>query len=233
MDPAILQPEHADTRQRLLDAAGAIFARDGFHHATVRDICQRAASNIAAVNYHFGSKQELYRAVLAEAKHAAMKSQSLTAIRSSDPPAAQLRAFIRQFVFRLLDEGRPAWHGTLMAREMVEPSDALDEVAREFVRPQYLHLCGLVRTLLGGTPDEDLVRRVACSIAGQCLFYKHCRPMIERAMPEVAIDAGARAAIADHIADFSLAAIERLNTAAGTGVTRSPVGADATPGVTA
>ena len=53
-----------ETRQRLLEAAGEVFAERGFRAATVRVICQRAKANIAAVNYYFGDKERLYTAVL-------------------------------------------------------------------------------------------------------------------------------------------------------------------------
>lgn len=228
------QPDQA-TRRKLLDAAGEIFARDGFHHATVRAICRRSGANVAAVNYHFGGKAALYRAVIAEAQHEAMKIQPIGGqIRSGDPPAMQLRQYIRQFLARLLDEGRPAWHGTLMAREMVEPTEVLDDVAREFVRPQFLYLCGLVRALLGPAgEDAGRVRRAACSVAGQCLFYKHARPMIDRAMPEVEFGADARAALAEHIADFSLAALAGLRHTAEGGAGGSDQGGSTAGGATA
>ena len=47
-------------RQRIVDAAGEMFAERGFEATTVRDICQAAEANIAAVNYYFGDKQRLY-----------------------------------------------------------------------------------------------------------------------------------------------------------------------------
>jgi TetR/AcrR family transcriptional regulator, regulator of cefoperazone and chloramphenicol sensitivity len=52
------------TRQRLLEAAGEVFADLGFRSATVRDICRRADANIAAVHYHFGDKEQLYAAAV-------------------------------------------------------------------------------------------------------------------------------------------------------------------------
>jgi AcrR family transcriptional regulator len=52
------------TEKRLLEATGAIFAEHGYRSATVRQICEKARANIAAVNYHFGDKEGLYRAVL-------------------------------------------------------------------------------------------------------------------------------------------------------------------------
>ena len=48
-----------ETRERLLEAAGEVFAERGFREATVRGICKRANANNAAVNYHFGEKEEL------------------------------------------------------------------------------------------------------------------------------------------------------------------------------
>lgn len=198
-----------DTRRRVLSAAGEIFAERGFREATVREICERAGANIAAVNYHFRDKEGLYRAVLQDAYVAAMERYPVD--RAVDPGAAaaeQLRGYVRNFIARLLDDdGRPSWHGRLMAREMVDPTAALDELARHFVRPQFERLCAIVRLLLGPGAGEAEIVRSACSVAGQCLFYKHARPMIERAMPEVKFDAAARAALAEHVAEFSRRAL--------------------------
>ncbi|NOZ95754.1 MAG: TetR/AcrR family transcriptional regulator [Acidobacteria bacterium] len=55
------------TRQRLLEAAPELFARSGYRGASVRDICDAARANPGAVSYHFGSKRQLYRAVLRRA----------------------------------------------------------------------------------------------------------------------------------------------------------------------
>ena len=53
-----------ETEKRLLEAAGEIFAHYGYRAATVRQICEKAGANLAAVNYHFGDKEGLYLAVL-------------------------------------------------------------------------------------------------------------------------------------------------------------------------
>ncbi len=54
-----------DTRDRLLDAAERHFADRGFAGASLRDITADAGANLAAVSYHFGSKEELFVAVVA------------------------------------------------------------------------------------------------------------------------------------------------------------------------
>lgn len=53
-----------DTRERILDAGEALFAEHGFAGASVRAITAAAGTNLNAVNYHFGSKEGLFRAVV-------------------------------------------------------------------------------------------------------------------------------------------------------------------------
>ena len=53
-----------DTRTKILRAAARLFAQKGFSGTSVRDIVALAGENVSAVNYHFGSKQKLYRATL-------------------------------------------------------------------------------------------------------------------------------------------------------------------------
>jgi len=65
-----------ETRARLLHAAARLFAERGYARVTVRDICKKAHANVAAVNYHFGGKDGLYRAVM---RHAMETMQATTA----------------------------------------------------------------------------------------------------------------------------------------------------------
>ncbi|HYA92208.1 MAG TPA: CerR family C-terminal domain-containing protein, partial [Thermodesulfobacteriota bacterium] len=112
-----------DCRERILEAAGEIFADCGFRGATVRRICERAKVNVAAINYYFGGKEKLYTEVLRHWHDFAIKKYPfLLGVGEDAPVEEQLRAFIRSFLFRLLDKGKPAWFGKLMTREMTEPT---------------------------------------------------------------------------------------------------------------
>jgi AcrR family transcriptional regulator len=194
-----------------LEAAGEVFAEQGFRATTVREICRRAGANIAALHYHFGGKEEMYEAVIADTARQSLEQYPIGGGLGSDAPAAaRLEAFVRNYLERLLNEGRPAWFGQLLAREMFEPTRALDKLAAEFARPQFERLREIVVALLGGTPEEALVRRCCMSIVGQCLFYKHARPMIQRLMPDQSLAPPDRAEIARHITRFSLEAIRGL-----------------------
>jgi AcrR family transcriptional regulator len=61
----VLEMATADTKDRILDAAEALFARQGFSATSLRSVIAEAGVNLAAVHYHFGPREELIRAVFA------------------------------------------------------------------------------------------------------------------------------------------------------------------------
>src|SRR6478752_1386010 len=170
--------EHVKTRQRLLEVAGAVFAEQGFKCATVREICKRAGANVAAINYHFGDKQGLYSETLRYwVRESLAKYPPNLGVDESATPEQKLHAYVRSFFWRIFDEGRPSWYGKLMAREMIEPTHALDDCAKETMRPIGELLREIIRQLIPNASEEQL-RRTALSIIGQIVFYHHCRPAI-------------------------------------------------------
>src|SRR5436189_1262804 len=60
----VLDATSADTKTRILDAAELLFMEHGFEATSLRQLTAAASVNLAAVNYHFGSKEELFQAVL-------------------------------------------------------------------------------------------------------------------------------------------------------------------------
>src|SRR5204862_2649043 len=89
------------TRQRLLEAALEVFARDGFRGATIERICKRAGANIAAAHYHFGDKRKLYAAVFEHADRRAQADRPADT-EPTGPPEARLQAVVAAFLRRLL-----------------------------------------------------------------------------------------------------------------------------------
>jgi len=199
------------TREKLIESAGQVFAEFGFHDATVREICWRAGTNVAAVNYYFGDKWGLYTEVLRSSIFAQqVPSMSLTLRDSSDPRAA-LTALIYEWFENLHAGGRPAWYARIMAQEMAQPTLALDLVA-EAMGPNYLQFRILVGKVTGDGPNDARTRMCVHSLVGQILHYVQARPMLARLWPELKLDNPyQRHAIADHIVSFSLAGMESAN----------------------
>jgi AcrR family transcriptional regulator len=189
------------TRARLLEAARDVFAQEGFQGATVREICRRAEANVAAVSYHFGSKDGL----LAEA----LNFSHLKALRSSNAtadacPEVRLRLFLHDFMHMLLDEDNASPQCRIMARELADPTPALDQIVRDAIAPMHGYLGGLLQEIIGGKVSEMELRRHVNSIFGQCLYYRHSHPVLQRLHPELRYDSREIEAVARHIAEFSL-----------------------------
>jgi TetR/AcrR family transcriptional regulator, regulator of cefoperazone and chloramphenicol sensitivity len=205
------EPSHALTRDRLLESAGEIFAEQGFHSATVRDICERAQANVAAINYHFGDKEKLYSQVL---KYGAQKVLERfppdRGLGENATPEEQLQAFVNSFISRFLDSSGPDWHARLCAREMIEPTEALDELVSDIIRPLSERLHAIVRSLVGSSLNEDRIRLCALSIIGQMLFYHHNRPVIERLYGKQLYVNREVERVTRHITEFSIQAIRHI-----------------------
>ncbi len=197
-----------ETRVRIVRAAGEVFGRHGFDGTTIRQITKRAGVNVAAVNYHFRDKAELYLRVLREAKGLCSE---IGTREFPGAPEEQLRALIFAFVRGLLDPERPAWHRQVVMQEMMRPTPALDLIVREMTEPIYRRLRAIIACVVGTKLPEATLDMHTSSVLGQCLFYVRSQPMIERLAPELNRGADRAERIAGHIATFSLAALCHLH----------------------
>jgi TetR/AcrR family transcriptional regulator, regulator of cefoperazone and chloramphenicol sensitivity len=200
-----------NTRNKILSAAGNVFAEHGFEGGTIRAITERAGVNIAAVNYHFRDKSELYTRVVLDACSLETAWRSATA-NAPGSPDERLRSLIHYFLRAMLDPERPAWKRRLMAREMTEPTEALDVLVEKNIRPfREQFLVPVVNELTGGRCTERQLSFLSASIMGQCMYYVQSQPIIVRLFPDFKIGNAEIVEIAEHITRFSLAAIAGLN----------------------
>ncbi len=206
MAPLQLQSELPEnTRDRLLVAAREVFGELGFKGATVREICRRAEVNVAAVNYHFNGKEALFMAALEPEP----LENLIGPANATDSAEARLTRFIHEFTTRLMGRGCTP-HSQLIMRELLEPSPALDSIAREIIAPLHQHLTGLVREVAGEEATPEQVRRCVFSIFGQCTYYRNSREMNRRLYPGMDYDEKEIEATARHIVEFSLAGLKRV-----------------------
>jgi AcrR family transcriptional regulator len=129
------------TRDRMCEAAERLFGEHGFSCASLRQITEEARVNLAAVNYHYGSKEDLYREVLL--RHVRpLNAERLTLLTQAEQLAGDqpvpVRAILDTFIRPLLRRAADATPGgqsflRLISRDLTDPPPFIQaEIAREF-----------------------------------------------------------------------------------------------------
>ena len=204
------RPRAADvtTRERLLESAARTIADRGFRGATVREICRRARANVAAVNYHFGSRKVLE---VEAARWAASRMPDDPWFESgagSGDPGTDLRAAVAAFARRLLGP-HEAWQTRFMMRALAEPTPALDVIVRERIEPKIRALEGVLARFLPRA-DARTLRLTALSVVAQGAYHRLASPLALRLLGERSLTEDLAGEIAAHVAEFT----ERSLTAA-------------------
>ena len=200
-----------ETQRRIIEAAGEIFADSGYYHTTVRAICLRARVNVAAINYHFGGKKNLYLAVLAYWRARAFEKYPFDPTDySTGTPEERLLLFVRTLLLRVLDEGEGSRFAKLMAQEFMRPTSGFDVIVEETVRPLFTFLSTTVRQFFRMPPPDDVVNLCCLSTAGQVLQLYMGRHMMRRLLNRESLNRQEIEKVAEHITRFSLYAIRAI-----------------------
>jgi AcrR family transcriptional regulator len=198
------------TRDKLIEAAGVVFAERGYRAATIREICRLAGANVAAVNYTFGDKMGLYTEVLRHSVHAAKTAAIAAALDAARTPEEMIRGVIRARLMSLCQVAQPDWQIRLVMHEFSHPTPAMGRVVDEGMRPIFDRVRKAVGEITGLPPEHDTTLLCVNSIIGQILFYTFSRPVLSRLQPELKLTPEKLECIAEHIADFSLAYLKNV-----------------------
>lgn len=212
------------TRQNIIDAAGRLFAEKGFKATTIAEICKAAQVNQAAVNFHFGGKEQLYIALVKYGYEYSLAEIPWPKWEPGTPATARLRDFVLTFLRRAAADREPRWPCQLIMREMVEPTKACEEFVSGYIRPTLVLLHGILQDLLPPDFPEERRLLIGHSIIGQMLFYRVARPVLQLVLAGndlLRFDEAQMQRLADHITAFTLAA---LGAAAPLNVNRSSNG---------
>ncbi|MDO4328545.1 MAG: TetR/AcrR family transcriptional regulator [Lachnospiraceae bacterium] len=203
----------SETKTKILSAAASVFAEHGYRHGTIRQIAKKADVNVAAVNYYFGNKDNLYQEVLKSWTEEIFKkypgaSEQEQAMTVED----QLFYQIHQILSKLFDEEQMPWFGVLFVRMFtLESTDQFGELAESFYKPSVQRIVAIVRKLADKHADEKLLYFMATDIIGQCVFYYSNRRMLECVLPEKGSTMINVDYLSRKITDFSLAAIKGIS----------------------
>ena len=200
-----------DPRARILMAAGPVFADKGFDGATVREISTAAGVNLAAVNYYFGDKQHLYVETVRHAREIRSQQEPLPDWDDTVSAEDKLRGFIHTMLRRMVGLKAAPWQVRLMMREIVQPTQACRELVQDFFRPTFNLLLGIVQEVVGRPLPRHRLEQLGFSIMGQCLHYRVAGEVVAMMVEPAELEQHySTDALAEHIAEFTLAALTNL-----------------------
>lgn len=167
------------TRDKILHAAAELFARDGFRATGIRAICEAAGTNVAAVNYYFHSKENLYIEVF----HLLLDGfkEPFQSIPNDIHDDASWRTALNRWVklaLRISTSEKPPerWISQLMAYERIHPTAALPILLKELFEPFRSSIESVLRMgMPPDTPELDL-HLATLSLTTQCMAYHHREP---------------------------------------------------------
>jgi AcrR family transcriptional regulator len=169
------------TRNKIIRAAARIFAEDGYEGASIRNIVAKADVNQAAISYHFGSKEGLYRAVLQMALEALLQADVSTATAPAKlSREAALRAFIRRQLRPMLGRDELSQYLRIFNWETVRPTPAFRKFMAEEAGPYLASAAALVRKFLPPEATEKQAVIGALWLFGQCSIFVRNREQLAR-----------------------------------------------------
>jgi AcrR family transcriptional regulator len=206
------EEDDQNTRQRLLEIAGQVFAEKGFDRATGKEICERASTNTAAVNYYFGGMEGLYTAVLQEAASRLVISDALrAAIAGQTDAKAKLEAFLGLFVQALTGPASESWVLRVIGREALAPSPVLVALQGKERLQRARILKAVVGELMGLPEDHPAVARGCVSVIAPCFLLLICdRPALKQMFPNLGFAPKDAPAVLRHLVEFALAGLSAI-----------------------
>lgn len=200
LTPPLPRPE--GTRRALIDAGLRLFGQQGFAATSVRQLATEAGANIAAIAYHFGSKDGLRLACAAEFGRrmgAAILAASSPDFATAEGARAELHRIVRGMAGFLLGDAGVSEIVPFMLRELAEGGPGIDAVYTGFAEPTHRRLCALWGLATGTDPESDATRLAVFTLIGQLMYFRIGRDIVARRMGWATVDAAGIAQIADRI----------------------------------
>jgi len=168
--------DHADTKSRILDAAEQLFANNGIDATSLRSIIAEAGVNLAAVHYHFGSKEQLLRSVLGR-RLRPINEQRLAALAEAEQEAANepiaVGKLVEIFFAPMVELAEAKWvFGILLGRVLAEPEFFFGKVAPEEFKEVRQAFRAAFQESLPELPEDELFWRLMLGIGAAAHIFR-------------------------------------------------------------
>jgi len=148
-----------NTKTRILIAASRVFSEKGYENTTVQDICTACDANIAAVNYHYKSKENLYQTVWTHL-YRINEEANKELFRDDLNPELQLRQFVSNRIKSTMDEGELGYLSKLISYELNSPSSSYEYLFETYIEERCNWILNLINRLSGKTLPESSLAHI-------------------------------------------------------------------------
>ncbi len=176
------------SRTRLLEAAGKLFAEQGYASVSIRALAKAGKANLSAIGYHFGGKEGLYREVLHQLLadtepilHPAIERLDAgvaAAVGDRVRLARLMTGFLHGLIGAILGNERMRWQMQLMLREFHQPSKFFPMLLEERIHPLHNAVARLIGAATGRAPEAAETRLLTATVIGQCMVMGAARRVV-------------------------------------------------------
>jgi TetR/AcrR family transcriptional regulator, regulator of cefoperazone and chloramphenicol sensitivity len=197
-----------DARAHLCQVAMRIFADKGYANASTREICAAAGVNIAAINYYFGGKAGLYRAVFLQPVQSVV-NETVQAVQGKATLEDALALMYRNFIGMVTAAQQGEHMMRLHAREMLDPSGVIEaDALMQVIVPHHQALVTLLcRQLHLAKPDAD-VSRLVFAVIGLAHIYASDTQILNALAPEVLSNQEAATTLVQRLTGYACALVQ-------------------------
>lgn len=201
---AAQRSDGAATRAKILESAGELFGAQGFGSTTSKAVAKRAGVDLASINYHFGSRDGLYEAVLVDAHRRFIALEELHTIAALEvEPEEKLRRLIQLLAARFASHGH--WSGPVLVREMLNQSSHIDVLIEREVPPKLAVVLGILHQITGIPAGDPALVRCFISTMAPCMILYLAQGSKPSRLLRIQPDA-----MADHLYRFAIAGLKAM-----------------------
>ncbi|MBQ9573487.1 MAG: CerR family C-terminal domain-containing protein [Acidaminococcaceae bacterium] len=159
-----LRGDGRETREKIIECAGKLIARQGYAKTTSKQICEKAKVNIAAVNYHFGSRDGLYLVLLETAHDYLVEMEDINRIQAGNLSSS---GKMEKLVEMLADNAfhKNSWHIQVWLREILNPTPLLQQVVSGKAMPKLNVIKKIFSEYTGFAEDDPMLFSCMLSLA--------------------------------------------------------------------
>jgi AcrR family transcriptional regulator len=152
------------TKQKLIQAAGILAARQGLSNVSTRAVSRESGENIGSIHYHFGGKEGLFKAMIHEAMQSSVRLYDPELLEKLENPGEAsplelsniIRAVIAENIRSLFRSGQPDWHVHVIYQLIQQEDELFEQFSAEYLDPEMAKMKKLIRAIKPELSDEEI-----------------------------------------------------------------------------